>query len=729
MGTRGVSLLAMVAIGASCGTPESSTASGQPANGNHCRGVVCTPLDQCHVAGTCNPSTGTCSNPTKADGTACTDGNACTRTDTCQSGSCVGANPVVCNALDQCHSAGTCDPMNGACSNPAKTNGTTCDDGSACTQHDSCQSGFCVGATTVVCNALDQCHSAGTCDPATGICSNPTKTNGANCNDGDPCTQTDTCQGGSCIGANPVVCNALDQCHLAGTCDPSTGACSNPAMTNGTACNDGSACTQADTCQSGSCIGANLVVCNALDQCHVAGTCDPSTGLCSNPAQSNGTGCNDGDACTRSDACQGGACVGSPMVCAALDSCHAAGVCDHSSGICSNPTQPDGTACMLPNATAACSAGACAITSCATGFADCDAQPADGCEASLTSSALHCGSCSHACPGGKSAACVAGYCAPLDCAQDDLTGIAATGSITTGPSNGFVPLCSGVVLLGDSAANQIVRLNVPGNTVLLDYPLTASPGRLLLDSERGYLYVAESPAQILPRIDLFTGNTVTVALPGGATGLALGNDGLVFAAMPAVYTGPAAIVDGSNAALLATVGSDFGPVLGFDRATARLVSVDIGLSPSGLRRYAFDPVALTLTKEQSLLNAGYNGQDLALSPDGSRVAFPCGGGNGTGYSIYDWGTMDFTIAGAWQTGAYPRAAAFSPDGSSLLASDGTRILVFDAVSHALTKSWTAASCPYGQVTAVGWSRGGRIVYAFTLCGFNRDSGRITWAID
>src|SRR5207247_9484497 len=52
---------------------------------------------------------------------------------------------------------------------------------------------------------------------------------------------------------------------------------------DGTACNDGNACTQTDTCQAGACVGSNPVVCSASDQCHVAGTCDTATGVCSNP--------------------------------------------------------------------------------------------------------------------------------------------------------------------------------------------------------------------------------------------------------------------------------------------------------------------------------------------------------------------------------------------------------------------------------------------------------------
>ena len=307
--------------------------------------VVCTAQDQCHTAGTCNPATGACSNPAKPDGTACSDGNACTQTDTCQSGACTGANPVICTALDQCHDAGACNPATGACTNPAKPDGTACSDGNACTQTDTCQAGACTGANPVICTAQDQCHDAGACNPATGACTNPAKPDGTACSDGNACTQTDTCQSGACAGANPVACTALDQCHDAGACNPATGACTNPAKPDGTACSDGNACTQTDTCQSGACAGANPVVCTALDQCHDAGTCNPATGACSNPAKPDGTACSDGNACTQTDTCQSGACAGAnPVVCTALDQCHDAGACNPATGACSNPAKPDGTA-------------------------------------------------------------------------------------------------------------------------------------------------------------------------------------------------------------------------------------------------------------------------------------------------------------------------------------------------------------------------------------------------
>ena len=231
------------------------------------------------------------------EGGSCDDGDLCTTGDVCTSGSCAGT-PVVCTESDQCHVAGTCDPANGQCSNPNAPDGTSCNDGNACTQTDSCQAGVCTGGNPVVCTAQDQCHIAGTCDPANGQCSNPIATNGTSCSDGNACTQTDSCQAGVCTGGNPVVCTAQDQCHVAGTCDPANGQCSNPIATNGTSCSDGNACTQTDSCQAGVCTGGNPVVCTAQDQCHVAGTCDPANGQCSNPPAPIGTACtNEGNPC------------------------------------------------------------------------------------------------------------------------------------------------------------------------------------------------------------------------------------------------------------------------------------------------------------------------------------------------------------------------------------------------------------------------------------------------
>ena len=230
-----LSALVPVVLVAAAGCASSPAESAD----SRCAGVVCAATDACHVAGVCDPGTGTCSNPVKVDGAACDDGNACTQT--------------------ACH-AHVSEPRRLPGSLPRPERPALAAPGAA-------------PSNPVVCTALDQCHTAGTCDPGTGTCSNPVKVDGAACDDGNACTQTDTCQAGACVPSNPVVCTALDQCHTAGTCDPGTGTCSNPAKTNGTACQDGNACTQADTCQAGVCVGVPAT-------CSDGQTCNPSSGVC-----------------------------------------------------------------------------------------------------------------------------------------------------------------------------------------------------------------------------------------------------------------------------------------------------------------------------------------------------------------------------------------------------------------------------------------------------------------
>src|SRR5439155_21273300 len=108
-------------------------------------------------------------------------------------------NPVVCAPLDQCHSAGICDPATGICSNPA-LDGTPCDDGDACTTEDTCSNGACVGGPPPNCDDGNICTDD-SCDPATGCVHT---NNAAPCDDGNVCTSGDTCADGVCNPGTPV---------------------------------------------------------------------------------------------------------------------------------------------------------------------------------------------------------------------------------------------------------------------------------------------------------------------------------------------------------------------------------------------------------------------------------------------------------------------------------------------------------------------------------------------
>ncbi len=334
----------------------------------------------------CDGDRETCEHIPAPDATKCDDDNACTYGDICLGGQCTAVSIEgccrsdadceddgdLCNGYSGCDSTDVnpslwrcvfdeetivecdttgededvctrtaCNPDTGRCEQSTDTDGEICEDDNPCTRGDTCLGGVCVSGTTDVCTASDQCHLAGACDPETGLCSDPRKLNGSPCDDGDACTLTDTCLGGACKGENPKVCTASDQCHVAGVCDPETGLCSDPAQADGALCDDEDACTKDSTCAGGVCGGAT-VSCDDDNPC-TDDSCDPAAGCLHT---NNEAPCDDADACTRRDVCAGGACAGGdPVVCSASDQCHDVGTCDPATGLCSDPPSSDGISC------------------------------------------------------------------------------------------------------------------------------------------------------------------------------------------------------------------------------------------------------------------------------------------------------------------------------------------------------------------------------------------------
>jgi hypothetical protein len=139
--------------------------------------------------------------------------------------------------------------------------------------------------------------------------------NAAQCSDGDKCTTGDVCANGECTGGAPMSCVDGNPC-TSDACYRKRG-CTHHAVYG--ACDDGDLCTWSDRCFGGACTGRPRD-CDDDNPC-TADACLPATGCTHTPIAD----CAFSDGCTASDepGCVG--CTCEACVCA-IDSlcCHVA---------------------------------------------------------------------------------------------------------------------------------------------------------------------------------------------------------------------------------------------------------------------------------------------------------------------------------------------------------------------------------------------------------------------
>ncbi len=210
----------------------------------------------------CNPASG-CVHVNNTS--ACDDGNACTTVDVCGGGSCSGTTPVVCTALDECHTAGVCDANTGSCSNPNKADNTPCsgdfckdtggaNGGGSCTAAaNSCQAGVCTAAKTSgsdICggDASNPSITTWSCNAAGNAC-----VANAPVSESDSCADTgDASGGGSCAAINWTCANGLLS-STGSSGDDTCGGNDAKPIVKYWSCQGGNACVAAKTGKSDSC--------------------------------------------------------------------------------------------------------------------------------------------------------------------------------------------------------------------------------------------------------------------------------------------------------------------------------------------------------------------------------------------------------------------------------------------------------------------------------------------
>ncbi|MEZ4302193.1 MAG: DNRLRE domain-containing protein, partial [Polyangiaceae bacterium] len=327
---------------------------------------------------------------------------------------------------------GSCDPGYADC------NGGTDDGCEAHLDADPANCGAC-GTTCVNANGLAAC-SAGQCAPS---CSAGWGDCDGNPQNGCETTLTTLAScgacGQSCAPANANATCALGACEIVSCSpafadcdgDPSNG-CEAPlnAASSCGAC--GNVCDlphATESCQTGTC---QLVACESG-----FGDCDgdPSNG-CEADLNNSGAHCGAcGVTCQNpqgTTSCNFGTCT--PVCAADWASCDG----DLSNGCETSLTTIGncgacGSVCAFDNAAGNCNTGTCTFGFCLDGFGDCDGDPSNGCETSTDSTVAHCGSCGDACPTGPhaTATCTAASCAITcdpgfaDCDGDPATGCEA----------------------------------------------------------------------------------------------------------------------------------------------------------------------------------------------------------------------------------------------------------------------------------------------------------------
>lgn len=313
------------------------------------------------------------------------------------------------------------------------------------------------------------------------------------------------------------------------------------------------------------------------------------------------------------------------------------------------------------------------------------------------------------------------------------------GGILVEPTQDFIPLCHGWVLMGDSIRNRMVERNIITGETGATYPFGAIPDQLTLDESTGLVYFTVHPeSSRLYKLNLadgriehnrtrqtFTLGNFSHTYDFAIRDIAIGESGKIFAIMLEPV-----VLDPANGIPF----TDTGLWLGLMDTDGNFLINSLPLEEP--IRIEYDPVLdhVFLTTQSNLATFDFNNDnnnltfvtgtdiavgsgctDFSISPDGRRLAYSCPDGNRAEaeFSIVDMAPdAYFNSDGEWFLGASPVSATFSNDGSILLATDNDKLYFFDAESHLLLEDFELGLLEGETVRKVRYSRDGAYIIVF-----------------
>jgi len=329
------------------------------------------------------------------------------------------------------------------------------------------------------------------------------------------------------------------------------------------------------------------------------------------------------------------------------------------------------------------------------------------------------------------------------------------GGILVEPTQDFVPLCHGWVLIGDFIRNRVVERNLLSGETGRTYQFNTSPEQFVLDDVRNQVHMTVHPesARIYtlnlntgvidwdPISHTFTGiDDFTYTYAFTLRDLALGEDGNLFAIM---YDGqtigePGAGIPYTSTrlwiGLFDTAGNFLDPPL--TALEPRRIEYDTNrnhlfvATESNLATLDFFPLTNTYTLVPGTdAQVGASCTDFDIAPDGSRLAFTCPNGNYVQeeFSVVDMDPRQyFNNDGEWYFQGSPISSTFSNDGTLLLGADNQRLYLFDVATHLILEDFELGLLEGETVKQVRFSRDGQLIYVFVDNPFHSNNSKFYW---